>query len=96
MSRNHYFQSEEYVVKKNNWCIDEKNVNIPDQACIQFHGYQRSKSMVDKRYYVPQAAPKNPNEHRHYVDIYQHMTNPQQIKQFDLRFSHNVEGLRGN
>jgi hypothetical protein len=24
------------------------------------------------------------------------MTNPQQIKQFDLRFSHNVEGLRGN
>lgn len=52
--------------------------------------------MVDKRYYVPQAAPKNPNEHHHYVDIYQHMTNPQQIKQFDLRFSHNVEGLRGN
>ena len=48
------------------------------------------------QYCVQQVDPKNPNECHHHVYIYQHMTSPQQIEQFALLFSHNVEELREN
>jgi hypothetical protein len=69
---------------------------LPDQACTLFHGFQYSKSMAGMQYCAQRIDPRNPNECHHYVHIYQHTTNPQQIEQFDLQFSHNVEELREN